>query len=85
MKKRTVSALLAAALTASALTGCGGKAEAPAQEQTAQSQETQEDAKQESSEESVDISAAKESGGEVTITYANFNASGCNEESLQIL
>lgn len=83
MKKRTVSAVLAAALTASALTGCGGKAEAPAKEQTAQSQETQEGTQQEASGESVDISAEEESGGEVTITYANFNASGGNEETLQ--
>lgn len=85
MKKKVLSAVLTAALAVSALTGCGGGAEAPVQEQAAQGQEAQESAQpqEEPAGESVDISSTEESGGEVTITYANFNASGGNEETLQ--
>lgn len=84
MKKKVLSVVLTAALAASALAGCGGREDAPAQGQAASGQETQESAKQqESSGESIDISSTEESAEEVTITYANFNASGGNEETLQ--
>lgn len=84
MKKKVLSVVLTAALAASVLAGCGGREDAPAQEQAASGQETQESAKQqESSGESIDISSTEESAEEVTITYANFNASGGNEETLQ--
>lgn len=85
MKKRALSVVLTAALAATVLAGCGGKTDAPAQEQAASKQEPQESAQpeQEPSGESIDISAAEEGAGEVAITYANFNASGGNEETLQ--
>lgn len=81
MKKRALSVVLTAALAASALAGCGGT-EAPAQEQEPVAQESTQP-QEEPAGESIDISSTEESAEEVTITYANFNASGGNEETLQ--
>ena len=81
MKKKMLSVLLAGAMLTSVLTGCGGKEQAPAQD-AQQTQEEDGQAKEEPSEESIDISAAKTGEENVEITYANFNASGGNEETL---
>lgn len=78
MKKKMVSVLLTGAVLTSMLTGCGG------QEEKAPAQQTQEEVqpKEEASKESIDISATETSEETVEITYANFNASGGNEETL---
>ena len=78
MKKKMLSFLLTGAMFACMLTGCG-KAEEQAEQGTA----AQEPAQEAQESDSVDISAEEEGEEEVTITYANFNASGGNEETLQ--
>ena len=78
MKKKMLSFLLTGAMFACMLTGCG-KAEEQAEQRTA----AQEPAQEAQESDSVDISAEEEGEEEVTITYANFNASGGNEETLQ--
>lgn len=76
MKKKMLSVLFTAAMLAGMLTGCGKEEskpqQAPAQEETDDVQDAQ----------SVDISAEEQGEESVTITYANFNASGGNEETL---
>ena len=82
--KRNIKKLLAMAVSASMLVmfaGCGNAettAESPAAQETAAKTET---AQPEA--ETVDITSQGDSREEVTITYANFNASGSNEETLQ--
>ena len=78
MKKKMLSFLLTGAMFACMLTGCG-KAEEQAEQGTA----AQEPAQEAQESDSVDISAEEEGEEEVTITYANFSASGGNEETLQ--
>lgn len=75
MKKRLLSIVLAGAMISSMLAGCGdsGSTGAPAQEP---------DTSVEEEPQSVDISDTEAVEETVEITYANFNASGGNEETL---
>lgn len=85
MKRKMLSAVLTGVMLSSMLTGCGGQGnETPAQDtQQAQTEDqTEAQADGESSKESIDISAVNAGEESVEITYANFNASGGNEETL---
>lgn len=77
MKKKMLSLLLTGAMLACMLTGCG-----KGEEQAVQSQTEEGNAQAEEETSSVDISAEEQGEESVTITYANFNASGGNEETL---
>lgn len=85
MKKRMLSVVLTGAVLTSVLAGCGGgETAAPEQEQAAESAGNASAANNASEEkESVDISQTQTDEESVEITYANFNASGGNEETLQ--
>ena len=75
MKKKLLSALLTAAMMSTLLAGCGNsqtKETAPAQQETS----TETVATEKPAEATADESEA------ITITYANFNASGGNEATL---
>lgn len=72
MRKKLISLLLTGVLTASLLAGCGSTD--TASENTASAEEAQE---------AVDLAGTETTEEAVEITYANFNASGGNEETLQ--
>lgn len=72
MKKKIISFILMGAMLVSALTGCGTKSTDATKEQNG-----------ETAKESVDVSETEPVEEAVEITYANFNASGGNEETLQ--
>ena len=76
MKKKVLSLLVSGCMITGMLMGCAQKEEA------AQVPAVEEESKTESTEESVDVSKEQSDTEEVEITYANFNASGGNEETL---
>ena len=76
MKKKVLSLLVSGCMITGMLMGCAQKEEA------AQVPAVEEESKTESTEESVDVSKEQSDTEEVEITYANFNASGENEETL---
>ena len=76
MKKKLVSLLLVGAMSACMLTGCGKEESEPEQARTSEETEGEEETQ------SVDVSTETKGEESVTITYANFNASGGNEETL---
>ena len=80
MRKKLISLLLTGVLTASLLAGCGSTDNSAASENTAAVEET---ASAEEAQEAVDLSGTETTEEAVEITYANFNASGGNEETLQ--
>lgn len=80
MKKKLISLLLTGVLTASLLAGCGSTDNSAASENTAAAEET---ASAEEAQEAVDLAGTETTEEAVEITYANFNASGGNEETLQ--
>lgn len=77
MKKKMLSLLLTGAMLACILTGCG-----KGEEQAVQSQTEEETTQGTQETPSVDLSTEEQGEESVTITYANFNASGGNEETL---
>ena len=82
MRKKLISLLLTGVLTASLLAGCGStdNSNSAASENTAAAEET---ASAGEDQEAVDLAGAETTEEAVEITYANFNASGGNEETLQ--
>lgn len=80
MRKKLISLLLTGVLTASLLAGCGSTDNSVASENTAAVEET---ASAGEAQEAVDLAGTETIGEAVEITYANFNASGGNEETLQ--
>lgn len=80
MRKKLISLLLTGVLTASLLAGCGSTDNSAASENTAAAEET---ASAEEDQEAVDLVGTETTEEAVEITYANFNASGGNEETLQ--
>lgn len=80
MRKKLISLLLTGVLTASLLAGCGSTDNSAASENTAAAEET---ASAEEAQEAVDLAGTETTEEVVEITYANFNASGGNEETLQ--
>lgn len=82
MRKKIISLLLTGVLTASLLAGCGStdNSNSAASENTAAAEET---ASAGEDQEAVDLAGAETTEEAVEITYANFNASGGNEETLQ--
>lgn len=80
MRKKLNSLLLTGVLTASLLAGCGSTDNSAASENTAAAEET---ASAEEAQEVVDLAGTETTEEAVEITYANFNASGGNEETLQ--
>ncbi len=80
MRKKLISLLLTGVLTASLLAGCGSTDNSAASENTAAVEET---ASAEEAQEAVDLAGTETTEEAVEITYANFNASGGNEETLQ--
>ncbi len=80
MRKKLISLLLTGVLTASLLAGCGSTDNSAASENTAAAEET---ASAEEDQEAVDLAGTETTEEAVEITYANFNASGGNEETLQ--
>lgn len=80
MRKKIISLLLTGVLTASLLAGCGSTDNSAASENTAAAEET---ASAEEAQEAVDLAGTETTEEAVEITYANFNASGGNEETLQ--
>lgn len=82
MKKSMLSVILAGIMVSSLLVGCGNNEKAEVSEaETATETDTESNAAEEETE-SIDISATEVDDEAVTITYANFNASGGNEETL---
>lgn len=80
MRKKLISLLLTGVLTASLLAGCGSTDNSAASENIAAAEET---ASAEEAQEAVDLAGTETTEEAVEITYANFNASGGNEETLQ--
>lgn len=80
MRKKLISLLLTGVLTASLLAGCGSTDNSAASENTTAAEET---ASAEETQEAVDLAETEPTEEAVEITYANFNASGGNEETLQ--
>lgn len=80
MRKKLISLLLTGVLTASLLAGCGSTDNSAASENTAAAEEA---ASAEEAQEAVDLAGTETTEEAVEITYANFNASGGNEETLQ--
>lgn len=80
MRKKLISLLLTGVLTASLLAGCGSTDNSAASENTAAAEET---VSAEEAQEAVDLAGTETTEEAVEITYANFNASGGNEETLQ--
>lgn len=80
MRKKIISLLLTGVLTASLLAGCGSTDNSAASDSTAATEET---ASAEETKEAVDLVGTETTEEAVEITYANFNASGGNEETLQ--
>lgn len=80
MRKKLISLLLTGVLTASLLAGCGSTDNSAASENTAAAEET---ASAEEDQKAVDLAGTETTEEAVEITYANFNASGGNEETLQ--
>ena len=80
MRKKLISLLLTGVLTASLLAGCGSTDNSAASENTAAAEET---ASAEEAQEAVDLAGTETTEEAVEIIYANFNASGGNEETLQ--
>ena len=82
MRKKLISLLLTGVLTASLLAGCGStdNSNSAASENTAAAEET---ASAGEDQEAVDLAGTETTEEAVEITYANFNASGGNEETLQ--
>lgn len=80
MRKKLISLLLTGVLTVSLLAGCGSTDNSAASENTAAAEET---ASAEEAQEAVDLAGTETTEEAVEITYANFNASGGNEETLQ--
>lgn len=80
MRKKLISLLLTGVLTASLLAGCGSTDNSAASENTAAAEET---ASAGEDQEAVDLAGTETTEEAVEITYANFNASGGNEETLQ--
>ena len=82
MRKKLISLLLTGVLTALLLAGCGStdNSNSAASENTAAAEET---ASAGEDQEAVDLAGAETTEEAVEITYANFNASGGNEETLQ--
>lgn len=80
MRKKLISLLLTGVLTASLLAGCGSTDNSAASENTAAAEET---ASAGEAQEAVDLAGTETTEEAVEITYANFNASGGNEETLQ--
>lgn len=81
MKKSMLSVILAGIMVSSLLVGCGNNEKAEVSEaETATETDSESNVAEET--ESIDISATEVDDEAVTITYANFNASGGNEETL---
>lgn len=80
MRKKLISLLLTGVLTASLLAGCGSTDNSAASENTAAAEKT---ASAGEDQEAVDLAGTETTEEAVEITYANFNASGGNEETLQ--
>ena len=80
MRKKLISLLLTGVLTASLLAGCGSADNSAASDSTAAAEET---ASADETKEAIDLAETEATGEAVEITYANFNASGGNEETLQ--
>ncbi len=75
MKKRLLSVILTVAMVVT-ICGCGGK-EAGAEAPVAQTENAEQEA--------VDVTAVEPAQEAVEITYANFNSSGGNEETLEAM
>lgn len=80
MKRRFIALLLTGVLAVSMLTGCGSTDSNATSDNTA-SEEAE--TVQETVQEAVDLTNTETPVEDVQITYANFNASGGNEETLQ--
>ena len=84
MKRKMISVMLTSAMLASVLAGCGGGGnDASQQGETQKSAAADATAENDAASERVDISQTQTDDTGVEITYANFNASGGNEETLQ--
>lgn len=85
MKKKILSMMLTGTMLASVLAGCGNSETATQeQEQTAKNADAENtSAENTTSGESIDVSQVQTDEEDIEITYANFNASGGNEETLQ--
>lgn len=81
MKRRLISLLLTGVLAVSMLAGCGGTENNNASQ--SQTTETAQQEKTDTTQETVDLTNTETPEENVEITYANFNASGGNEETLQ--
>lgn len=81
MKRKLISLLLTGVLAVSMLTGCGSTENS----NTSQSQttDTAQEEEPDTTQETVDLTNTETPEENVEITYANFNASGGNEETLQ--
>ena len=80
MKRKLISLLLTGVLAVSMLAGCGSTENSnTSQSQTTEATKTEEADTQET----VDLTNTETPQEDVEITYANFNASGGNEETLQ--
>lgn len=77
MRRKMISITMVFAMTAALLAGCGKS------EDTAAANESESTVTETATEEKVDIANTKDAEEAVEITYANFNASGGNEETLQ--
>lgn len=82
MKKKVLSMVLACTMLAAALTGCGNS-NTDGQNEGGAGTEAEAGAEAGTEGESVDLSETEQGEEAVEITYANFNASGGNEETLQ--
>lgn len=85
MKKKMLSMIVTGTMLASVLTGCGGGETVTSdQGQETESADTESgSAENDASGESVDVSQVQTDEAAVEITYANFNASGGNEQTLE--
>ena len=82
MKKSILSVVLAGIMVSSLLVGCGNNEKAEVTEAETATETNAESNEEEEKTESVDMSVTEADDEAVTITYANFNASGGNEETL---
>lgn len=81
MKRKLISLLLTGVLAVSMLAGCGSTENNNASQ--SQTTETAQEEEADTTQETVDLTNTETPEENVEITYANFNASGGNEETLQ--
>ena len=79
MKRKTISLLTQVAIVATLLSGCGSANPDAAQTEASTEKETETEASKEAE---PAAETTQETAEPITITYANFNASGGNEATL---